>query len=78
MLGPSPDMAGQNLANPVGAVYAGALMMKYAFGMADECAAIEAAVQKVLDDGYRTVDILNMTSMNCPLFTISPGMNRKR
>ena len=58
VLGPSPDMAGQNLANPVGAVYAGALMMKYAFGMADECAAIEAAVQKVLDDGYRTVDIL--------------------
>ena len=58
VLGPSPDMAGQNLANPVGAVYAGALMLKYAFGMADECAAIEAAVQKVLDDGYRTVDIL--------------------
>ena len=58
VLGPSPDMAGQNLANPVGAVYAGALLLKYAFGMADECAAIEAAVQRVLDDGYRTADIL--------------------
>ncbi len=58
VLGPSPDMAGQNLANPVGAVYAGALLLKYAFDLADECAAIEAAVQKVLDDGYRTADIL--------------------
>ena len=58
VLGPSPDMAGQNLANPVGAVYAGALLLKYAFGMAEECAAIEEAVQRVLDDGYRTADIL--------------------
>ena len=46
-------MAGQNLANPVGAVYAGALLLKYAFDLAEECAAIEAAVQRVLDDGYR-------------------------
>ena len=58
VLGPSPDMAGQNLANPVGAVYAGALLLKYAFDLAEECAAIEAAVQRVLDDGYRTADIM--------------------
>lgn len=58
LLGPSPDLAGQRIANPVGAVYAGALLLKYVFGMMDECAAIEAAVQKVLDDGFRTVDIL--------------------
>ena len=58
VLGPSPDMAGQNLANPVGAVFAAAMLLKYAFGLTAECAAIEQAVQKVLDDGYRTVDIL--------------------
>lgn len=58
VLGPSPDMAGQNLANPVGAVYAGALLLKYAFDLAEECAPIEAAVQRVLDDGYRTADIM--------------------
>ena len=34
------------------------MLLKYAFGLTAECAAIEQAVQKVLDDGYRTVDIL--------------------
>ena len=58
VLGPCPDLAGQRVANPVGAVYAGALLLKYVFGMVDECAAIEAAVQRVLDDGFRTADIL--------------------
>ena len=59
VLGPSPDLAGQNVANPVGAIFSAAMLLKYEFGMAAECAAIEAAVQKVLDDGYRTVDILS-------------------
>ena len=56
--GSAPDIAGQNLANPIGTILSAAMMLRYSFNMADEADAIEAAVNKALDDGYRTGDIM--------------------
>jgi 3-isopropylmalate dehydrogenase len=55
--GSAPDIAGMDIANPIGTVMSAAMMLRYSFDMADEADAIEAAVNKALDDGYRTPDI---------------------
>ncbi len=55
--GSAPDIAGMNLANPLGTIMSAAMMLRYSFDMVEEANAIEAAVNKVLDDGYRTADI---------------------
>ena len=57
--GSAPDIAGKDLANPIGTILSGAMMLKYSFGMEEESRAIEEAVQKVLDGGYRTGDIMS-------------------
>ena len=57
MHGSAPDIAGQDKANPIAAVLSAALMLKYSFGLHQECAAIEEAVDKVLQAGMRTIDI---------------------
>lgn len=65
--GSAPDIAGQNLANPIGTILSAAMMLRYSFGMAKEADAIEAAVNKALDDGYRTGDIMQdgCTRLGC-------------
>ena len=55
--GSAPDIAGMDIANPIGTVMSAAMMLRYSFDMMDEADAIEAAVNKALDDGYRTADI---------------------
>ncbi len=55
--GAAPDIAGQQKANPVGAVLTAAMMLKYAFNLNAEADAIEEAVEQTLDDGCRTADI---------------------
>ena len=55
--GSAPDIAGQGKANPIATVLTVALMLRYSLGMNREASAIEAAVDKVLADGYRTPDI---------------------
>ena len=55
--GSAPDIAGQGIANPIGAIRSGALMLSYSFGLSDEAAAVEAAVCSVLDAGLRTADV---------------------
>ena len=57
--GSAPDIAGKNIINPIGTILSGAMMMKYSFNMAEESAAVDAAVNRVLDEGYRTVDIMS-------------------
>lgn len=57
--GSAPDIAGMDLANPIGTILSGAMMLKYSFGMEEESKAIEDAVQKALNDGYRTGDIMS-------------------
>lgn len=55
--GSAPDIAGMDIANPIGTVMSAAMMLRYSFDMMDEADAIESAVNKVLDAGYRTPDI---------------------
>lgn len=56
--GSAPDIAGRNLANPLGTILSAAMMLRYSFDMAKEADEIEAAVNKALDEGYRTGDIM--------------------
>jgi len=55
--GSAPDIAGQNLANPLAAILSLAMMMRYTFERADVAQAIEDAVENVLEQGLRTGDI---------------------
>lgn len=55
--GSAPDIAGMDLANPIATVLSVAMMLRYSFKMEKEAKAIENAVGKVLDDGFRTGDI---------------------
>jgi len=55
--GSAPDIAGRDIANPIGTILAAAMMLRFSFDMAKEANAIEAAVSKTLDAGYRTGDI---------------------
>ena len=56
--GSAPDIAGKDIANPIGTIMSVAMMLRFSFDMAEEADAIEAAVNKALDDGYRTGDIM--------------------
>ena len=55
--GSAPDIAGQDIANPLAAILSAAMMLRFSFGLEKEARAIEAAVNQVLDNGYRTKDI---------------------
>lgn len=55
--GSAPDIAGQDLANPIATILAAGMMLRDSFGLVKENEAIEKAIQSVLDEGYRTADI---------------------
>jgi len=55
--GSAPDIAGKGLANPFGAILTGALILRHTAGLEDEAVAIETAVRKVLEQGFRTPDL---------------------
>ncbi|MCQ2594791.1 MAG: 3-isopropylmalate dehydrogenase [Treponemataceae bacterium] len=55
--GSAPDIAGKDLANPLATILSAAMLLRYSFGLETEAKAIENAVEKVLDEGYRTGDI---------------------
>jgi len=55
--GSAPDIAGQDRANPIAAILSAAMLLTYSLKAAEAAAAIEAAVSRVLDQGYRTPDI---------------------
>jgi 3-isopropylmalate dehydrogenase len=55
--GSAPDIAGQNKANPFGAIGSVAAMLEYSFGLKDEAAAVNRAVEKVLNSGRVTADL---------------------
>ena len=57
--GSAPDIAGQNVANPIATILSAAMMLRYSFDLDKEADAVEAAVKKVLKDGYRTADIMS-------------------
>ena len=57
--GSAPYIAGQNKANPIATILSAAMMLRYSLDLDKEADAVEAAVQKVLTDGYRTGDIMS-------------------
>lgn len=57
--GSAPDIAGQNIANPIATVLSASMMLRYSFDLDREADAIEQAVKQVLKEGYRTGDIMS-------------------
>ncbi len=55
--GSAPDIAGQDKANPIATILSAAMMLRYSFHLSAEAAAIENAVDRVLEAGWRTADI---------------------
>jgi 3-isopropylmalate dehydrogenase len=55
--GSAPDIAGQGVANPIAQILSMGMMLKFSFGMQEAADAIDNAVAKVLDQGFRTRDI---------------------
>ena len=65
--GSAPDIAGQDIANPIATVLSAAMMLRYSFDLEKEADSIENAVKQVLKDGYRTADIMSegKTKVGC-------------
>jgi 3-isopropylmalate dehydrogenase len=57
--GSAPDIAGQNIANPLATILSAAMMLRYTLDQPAFADRIEAAVSKVLDQGLRTADIFS-------------------
>ena len=55
--GSAPDIAGRDLANPIGTILSGAMLLRWSLGQADAAAAIEEAVGTAIDDGFRSADL---------------------
>ncbi|HEY3523772.1 MAG TPA: 3-isopropylmalate dehydrogenase [Candidatus Limnocylindrales bacterium] len=55
--GSAPDIAGQGIANPLGTILSAAMLLRWSLGRADAADAIEAAVDRVVDDGVRPPDL---------------------
>ncbi|HET7220396.1 MAG TPA: 3-isopropylmalate dehydrogenase [Vicinamibacterales bacterium] len=55
--GSAPDIAGRNVANPIGAIASAAMLLRHALGLEKEAAAVEQAVEKSLRSGLRTADL---------------------
>jgi 3-isopropylmalate dehydrogenase len=56
--GSAPDIAGKDIANPIATVLSAGMMLNYSFGLGREALAVERAVRQVLDEGYRSRDIM--------------------
>ena len=57
--GSAPDIAGKNIANPIATILSAAMMLRFSFDLDEAAGAVEAAVKKVLSEGYRTGDIMS-------------------
>ena len=71
--GSAPDIAGKGIANPLATILSVAMMFRYSLGYEDKATLIESAVEKVLRDGYRTVDIKTSSDNGMCLNTSEMG-----
>ena len=71
--GSAPDIAGKGIANPLATILSAAMMLRHAFGLAAEAAAIEHAVADVLASGVRTIDIASDSSTSSAVSTCDMG-----
>jgi 3-isopropylmalate dehydrogenase len=69
--GSAPDIAGQSIANPIATIASAAMMLTYTFHLEKEAEAVEQAIVKTLEQGYRTKDI--MSSGMTPVSTVGMG-----
>lgn len=66
--GSAPDIAGQDIANPLATILSASMMLRYSFDLIEEADAIDAAVNKFLDDGLKTADLVGdsgVTPLKC-------------
>ncbi len=66
--GSAPDIAGQNKSNPIATILSASMMLRYSFDLQKEADAIDAAVDKFLEQGFRTADLAGNTDVK-PLST---------
>ena len=71
--GSAPDIAGQGIANPIAQILSAAMMLRYSFGMIEAADAVDAAVEKTLNQGYRTGDIYQGRDGEKKLNTVQMG-----
>lgn len=57
--GSAPDIAGKNIANPIATILSAAMMLRYSLDMSEQADRIEKAIETVLEQGYRTGDIMS-------------------
>lgn len=58
--GSAPDIAGKGIANPLATILSAAMMLRHSFGLEEEAMLIEKSVIEVLEEGYRTGDIMSL------------------
>ena len=71
--GSAPDIAGKGIANPLATILSAALMLRHAFGLADEADAVDQAVSDVLASGVRTADIASPSGASSAVSTSEMG-----
>ena len=57
--GSAPDIASKDIANPIATILSASMMLRYTFDLDKEADAVDAAIEQVLKDGYRTIDIMS-------------------
>ena len=68
--GSAPDIAGRDIADPIGTILSAAMLLRTSLGRADAAAAIEAAVSQALGDGWRTADLADATNLTDGLVVV--------
>lgn len=68
--GSAPDIAGKNIANPLATISSIAMMLEISFGLTKDAKEIENAISRVLEKGYRTLDIYEETSNQIKIGTM--------
>ncbi|HEY5674513.1 MAG TPA: 3-isopropylmalate dehydrogenase [Malonomonas sp.] len=71
--GSAPDIAGQGIANPIAQILSASMMLRYSFGMVEAADAIAMAVEKTLNDGFRTSDIFQGAAGEKKVNTVEIG-----
>ena len=56
--GSAPDIAGKNIANPTAQILSLAMLLRFSFGLTEEANCIEQAVETIIKEGYRTIDLV--------------------
>jgi 3-isopropylmalate dehydrogenase len=62
LIGSAPDISGQEIVNPTGTILSVAMMLQYSLNLPAEAKAVEEAVRKTIEKGFRTKDIGGSTS----------------